>query len=60
MEAFYLSSIKQKNNKYLLFSKLSVRNTIFLLNCKNLMKLEERGVNHNRVKEGSKKRCRLR
>jgi heterodisulfide reductase subunit A-like polyferredoxin len=29
--AFHLSSVKQKNNKYLLFSKLSVRNTKFIL-----------------------------
>ena len=33
--AFYLSSIKRKNNKYLLFSNLSVRNTTFILNWIN-------------------------
>jgi heterodisulfide reductase subunit A-like polyferredoxin len=35
--AFYLSKVKQKNNKYLLFSKLSVRSTIFRLNWINFM-----------------------
>jgi len=33
--AFYLSNVKQKNNKYLLFSKISVRNVIFILNWIN-------------------------
>ena len=30
--AFHLSSVKQKNNKYPLFSKLSVRSIRFILN----------------------------